>query len=290
MLGLAEARQVGVDDGSRRAGMPQVDLDLTEVFPLLQHVGSVGMAQGMDMRLLLNAAGSESQPEAALQGGPRHGLGSGRRTDVAMTFGREQQAGVAMGFPLLAQELEGALRQRNIAITIALAAADVQEHAFGVDVADLQAQGFTQAQSAGVDGDQADTVVEDLYSGQHATHLGSRKDNGQLELMIGAGQFQLVRPLPAQGFFPEDFEGADCLGAGLTADLLVLLQVNAVLAEIFGREEVGGLIVVFAELAHASVVGLFGAGTDGQQLEVIGKGFQDGVRRCFFICIELSYC
>ena len=57
---------------------------------------------------------------------------------------------MAMGLPLLAQKLQGALGQGNIAIPVALAAADVQEHAFGVDVAHPEAQAFAQPQAAGV--------------------------------------------------------------------------------------------------------------------------------------------
>ena len=36
--------------------MAEVDLDLAQVLPLLQKMGRVGMAQGMDVRLLDNAA------------------------------------------------------------------------------------------------------------------------------------------------------------------------------------------------------------------------------------------
>ena len=45
-----------------------------------------------------------------------------------------------VGFPLLAEQFQGALGQGHVAVAIAFAAADVEEHAFGIDVADLQAQ------------------------------------------------------------------------------------------------------------------------------------------------------
>ena len=48
---------------------------------------------------------------------------------------------------------------------------------------------------------------------------------------------------------------------------------NAVLANVLGREEFGGLVVKLADLAQAGEVGLFGAQTNGQELEVIGEGF-----------------
>jgi len=52
---------------------------------------------------------------------------------------------------------------------------------------------------------------------------------------------------------------------------------DEVLAKVFGAELVRRFIVILTDLAKAGVVGLLGAPTDGQQLEVVGEGFQDGV-------------
>jgi len=48
---------------------------------------------------------------------------------------------------------------------------------------------------------------------------------------------------------------------------------NAVLADLFEGDQLGRTVVVLAELADTGVVGLFGAGADGQEFEVIGEGF-----------------
>ena len=63
---------------------------------------------------------------------------------------------------------------------------------------------------------------------------------------IGANQFQLVWPGAMEGFFPEQFDGADGLRAGLAGDLL------------FGRKQLGGFGVILTELADARVISLFG--------------------------------
>ena len=57
------------------------------------------------------------------------------------------------------------------------------------------------------------------------------------------------------------------------ATFFVGLEMDAVLAELLGGDQVGGFAVELAELAEAGVVGLFGAGADGQELQVIGEGF-----------------
>jgi hypothetical protein len=82
-----------------------------------------------------------------------------------------------------------------------------------------------------------------------------------------------VGPGAVESFLPEELDGANGLGAGLTGNFLVGLEVNAVLANVFGGQEVGGLVVELADLAQAGEIGLFGAQTNGQELEVISEGF-----------------
>jgi hypothetical protein len=271
MLGLAEARQVRVDGGDQRTFVAEVDLDLAEVLPLLEQVRGVTVAQRVDMRGLFHAAGIEGEAEGALQRGAAHRFEGGAGPLTAMAFGGKEPRGMAVGFPLLAQQPERAFGQRDITVLIALASADVQEHAFGINVADLKAQPLAQAQAAGVNEDQTDPMIQRGHLRQDAAHFGSREDHRQFELGIGAGQLEFERPDAFEGFFPEDLEGADGLGAGLAGDFLFGLEMDAILAELLGADQVWGFGVELAELAEAGVVSRFGASADGQEFEVIGE-------------------
>jgi hypothetical protein len=259
MLGFAEACQVGINRGDDRTFVAEVDLDLTEVLPLLQQMGRVRVAQRMDVRRLGDAAGLEGEAEGALQGGVGHGLGGGGSAQPVMTFGGKEQGRVAERFPLLAQAQQRALGQRDIAILISLAGPDVQEHALGIDVGDLQPKPFAQTQATRVNGEQADALIQGENGGQDAAHLGGGEDDGQFELRIGAHQLQFVRPNAFKGFFPEELEGADGLGAGLAGDSLVRLEVNAILANLLGGDQFGRFAIELAELADTGVIGFFGA-------------------------------
>jgi hypothetical protein len=139
MLGLAEAGQVRVNDGGDRALVAEVDLDLAEVLALLQQVRRIRMAQGVDVRLFFDAAGLERQTEGPLQRGTAHRFGGGAGAQPTVALGGKEQCGMAMRFPLLAQEQQRAFGQRNIAVLIAFAGADVNEHPLRINVADLQA-------------------------------------------------------------------------------------------------------------------------------------------------------
>ena len=83
---------------------------------------------------------------------------------------------------------------------------------------------------------------------------------------------EFVGPDAFEGLLPEELEGADDLGGSLAGDFLCGLEMDAVLAELLGRNQIGRFGVELTELAQAGEVGLFGAGADGEELEVIGEG------------------
>ena len=120
-------------------------------------------------------------------------------------------------------------------------------------------------------------MIQSFGQAQNTADLVGREDDWQLELWICSGQFDLGWPSAPQGFFPEHFDGTQGLGAGLASYLFVLFEMNEVLAEIFGRKLIRRSVVILTDLADAGVVSLLGAPTDGQKLEVVGEGFQDGV-------------
>jgi hypothetical protein len=63
--------------------------------------------------------------------------------------------------------------------------------------------------------------------------------------------------------------------------------VQEVLAELLGTDLIGGTGEKLTELADAGVVGLLGAGPDGQELQVVGEGMEDCVRGGLFLCMAV---
>ena len=140
----------------------------------------------MDVRGFFDAAFFESQTEGALERGAAHRLGGGGSAQAVVAFGREEQRGMFMSYPLLAQALESALGQGDVTIAIALARADVQEHAPGVDVGNGQTQAFAQAQTAGIDDGQSDTMIDGGNGREDFARFAGREDDREFELGIGA--------------------------------------------------------------------------------------------------------
>ena len=80
---------------------------------------------------------------------------------------------------------EGALGQRNVAIGVARAGANMQEQPFRIDILDFQPKSFAQAQAAGVKGHQRHAMVQGWHFGQDAAHFGGREHHRQFVFGIG---------------------------------------------------------------------------------------------------------
>ena len=148
----------------------------------------------------------------------------------------------------------------------------MEETALGVHVAHFQAQGFAQAQAAGIDRGQGDAVIQGGHGHEDAAHLGGGEHDWELELGVGTDQLQFGGPEALEGFFPEELEGADDLGGSLAGELFFVFEEEAVLAELLGADQVGRFAEVFADVADGVLVSLLGAGADGQQGQVLGEG------------------
>ena len=141
-----------------------------------------------------------------MEDGAAHRFGGGGGAQAVVTFARKQEGGMTMGFPELTEQLERALGQGDVTIGGAFAAANMQELALGVDVADFQVQAFAQAQAAGIDRGQSDPMIEALDLVENAPDFAGGEHDGQFELEWGADQDQFLRPFPAEGCFPKEFD------------------------------------------------------------------------------------
>jgi len=287
VLGLAEGGQVGIDGRDHRAAMTEVDLELAQVFALFEEVGGVGMAQGVDRGVLLDAAGIEGQAEGALECGAAHRLGGGAGALATVALGGEQQLGMAMGTPQLAEQIQGALRQRNEAVAVSFATADVKEHPTRIDVGHVEVEGFAQAQAAGIDGAQSDAVVESGHRCENTADLLGGEDHRQPGLGGGAGEGEFGRPGALEGLFPEQLDGAEGLRGGGTGETTLGLEVDEVLTQVLGLKPIRGATEVLGQLAQTGPVGALAAGLEGQEREVVGEALQDCVLGGLFLCMGL---
>ena len=81
-----------------------------------------------------------------------HGGGGGGHPKTAPARGWKEPHGMAVGFPVLAEQREGRLGQRHIAVLRPFAVAHVDDHAGTINIGHLQVGTFLQPQATGIDG------------------------------------------------------------------------------------------------------------------------------------------
>src|SRR6266581_5575561 len=116
--------QVRVDAGSGRGAMAQPLLNQPQVDPGFQQMRGPRMTQRMYGSAFVVAALFQGGAEGLLHAALGHRLSGLRQLDVVTAFGGKEQHGIAMQRPILAQQLERALRERHITIFRSFAVAD----------------------------------------------------------------------------------------------------------------------------------------------------------------------
>jgi hypothetical protein len=112
-------------------------------------------------------------------------------------------------------------------------------------------------------------VIQERDVAEDFTDFLGGEDDGEFELGIGADQFDLGGPGPAEGFFPEEFDGADGLGGGLAGEFLFGLEMEEVMAQFLRGDHLGGFMEELAEFADAGPITEDGALGQGQETQVV---------------------
>jgi hypothetical protein len=250
-----------VTQGGRELVVAQQFLQGGQVGAVLQQVGGETVPQRVHARLLAQAGGAHGAvaqtlhlPSADVPGRPLAG---------------EQPLPGSMGAPVLPQALQQHHRQGHQAILVALGSADVQDHAAGVDVADLQADDLADAQAGGVSGLQDQQVKGIADGSEEAAHLVATEHTGErFGLLAEGNQGQLLGALQGNGV--EETQGADGLvetrPRGLLGEQMQLVEAN-----VFGVELLGRAAEVLGEACDVGDIGGDGPGGVVAALQVLGE-------------------
>ena len=168
--------------------MTEIGLDEPQIDAGFEQVGGIGMTQGMNAGIFLDAAFLQRGFEGALDTALVHRLRGRRHGHAGACGGRKEPDGMAVGAPLLAQQSQRALRQRHVAVLVALAVPDMEHPPLAVNISDLQTDTFQQAQAARVNGRQAHAIVGATQAHENLAHLSDAEYSGQLFLTRPAWQ------------------------------------------------------------------------------------------------------
>ena len=126
--------------------MAHVFLDDAEVDASLQEVGSVGVAQGMNGDIFF----ADSCLHLGPTEGPLDTTFGHRGLSLLCSFtvsaqGREEEARMAVGEPIAAEQIEGGWGERDVAIFGTFSTVDMNHHAAGVDIGDFEMESFVKS-------------------------------------------------------------------------------------------------------------------------------------------------
>jgi hypothetical protein len=169
---LAFLGQVEIEHSGFETGVAEVALDDAQIDAGFKERGGVGMAQGVDGHALFEHAGATlGLAKSVLDAAFGHGLGGLLGLGWLMAASGKDKPGVFVSTPVAAQQNEGGLRQRDVAVLGTLAAVDMDHHAPAVDVGDFEVARFVKAQAAGVDGGEKNVVGGSFDLSQKAAHF-----------------------------------------------------------------------------------------------------------------------
>jgi hypothetical protein len=167
---LALLGQVEIEHGGFETSVAHIALDDVQIDAGFEQMGGVGMAQGVNRNTFFTEPGTPlGLAKGTLDTAFGHGMKGLMDARSGSAESREEKAGMAVGTPIMAQQMKRRLRQRDIAVLGALAAVDVDHHALTVDIGDFEVEAFVKAQTAGVHGGKIDVVVEGFDVSQNAT-------------------------------------------------------------------------------------------------------------------------
>jgi hypothetical protein len=168
---------------------------------------------------------------------------------------------------VLSEQVESHRGQGYLAVTTALAA-DMEDSAGTVDIGELEAGAFHEAQATCVDSGQADAIDGDADGVENAPDLLSAEDDGERLGVARLGDVQAF-PIAAERLVVEEPETAEGNRKGASGQLLVDRQVQQIAANLFFFERVGRTAVVACQLGDGMNVALDRARGVAPQLHLL---------------------
>jgi len=127
--------QVEVNHGGFQPCMAEELLNAAQVDSGLQQMGGIGVAQSVDANVLFCDAGELfCSAKSALDTAFGHGQGGGGCLFAVSADGGKDKMRMSMRFPVLSQDIDGCVRQGDIAVLRPFAAVDMEHPSCTVDI------------------------------------------------------------------------------------------------------------------------------------------------------------
>jgi hypothetical protein len=172
--------------------------------------------------------------------------------------GGEEELRMAVGYPIVAEQVEGGLGERHVAIFGALSPVDMDHHAGGVDIGDFEMESFVKPQTAGVYGGKIGIVLEGFDAGQNASDFFHAEDGRKSSFILGTEDSEDV-PVALEDVLVEEAYPAIADPHGIGRPVISVFPVEEIVLKLLLANEIGRLAVELDEHAQGPCIGLLRA-------------------------------
>jgi len=167
----------------------------------------------------------------------------------------EEELRVTMGSPVAAEQGQGGLWERDVAILGALSAVDMDHHAGGIDIRDFEVEAFVKSEAAGVDGGEIGVILEGIDMGKNTSDFFPAENGGEASFGLGTEDVENV-PVSLEDVFEEEANAAIADAHGIGGPVIYVLAVEEIILKFLLGDQVGGFAVELGEHTDGAGVGL----------------------------------
>lgn len=225
------------------------------------------MAQGVNGDSLFSDSGSNLGPaEGTLDTALGHGRRSVLCSITVSAKGGEEEARVAVGHPIAAEQIEGRWGKRDVAIPSTssgqalgtLSTVDMDHHAGGIDIGDFEVETFMESQAAGIDGGKIGVILEGFDLGKNGSDFFNAKNGRESSLILGSEDSEDV-PVSLEDVFVEEANSAIADPHGIGRPVINVFPLEEIVLEFLLGDQIGGFGIELGEHADRAGVGLLSA-------------------------------
>jgi hypothetical protein len=236
--------------------MAHVSLDDPQIDSGFEEVSGIRVAEGMNGdSLFLDSCSNLGPAKDPLDTAFSHGKLSVLCSFAVSAKGREEETRMTVGSPIASEQMEGGLREGDVAILGAFAAVDMNHHAAGVDVGDFEMETFVKPQAAGVDGREIGVVLEGFDLGENASDFIHAENGRKASFGLGSENSEDV-PVSLEDVFVEEANPAIADPHGIGRPVINVFALEEIVLELLLGDEIGGFAIELGEHTDGAGVGL----------------------------------
>jgi hypothetical protein len=259
--------EMQVEHGGFEPGMPEVELDETEVDAGFEQMGSVRMSERMDGQAQFGETGAAfGLTEGPLDAIAAHGKSGAGTLFLIASGGRKEPGFVPVCCPVGSEQRQGLFGQGDVTVFSALASVDMDDHTLRVDVGNLQVEGFVEAETQTINSGEVDLIVQGSGGVEEPPDFFHTEDGRETVCGLGADEREGM-PVTLEDVLEEELDATVADAHRSRGESVNVFPVQEVVLEFRFGDAVWGFAIELREQTNFADIGCLSAFTLATELE-----------------------